>query len=89
MTPPLLRRKLQPPPAWPDLVRRARLLARLDAAVEAGQHVALVAGSGYGKTALLAEWARGRTAAWLTLDAEDAAHAWPPQVAIHQQHPCR
>ncbi|MDB5102259.1 MAG: transcriptional regulator, LuxR family protein [Cyanobacteria bacterium RYN_339] len=72
MSPPILRRKLQPPPAWPDLVRRERLLARLDEAVAAGQHVALVAGSGYGKTALLADWARGRAVGWLTLDAEDA-----------------
>jgi LuxR family maltose regulon positive regulatory protein len=44
----------------------------LDEAIEAGRHVALIAGSGYGKTSLLADWARDRRSCWLSLDPEDA-----------------
>ncbi len=38
-----------------------------------GRHAAIFAGSGYGKTALVAAWCQGRPTAWVTLDAEDAA----------------
>jgi ATP/maltotriose-dependent transcriptional regulator MalT/DNA-binding SARP family transcriptional activator len=68
----ILRRKLMVPPVWPEAVARARLVALLDRAFVEGQHLALVAGSGFGKTALLAEWAGARATAWITLDAEDA-----------------
>ena len=38
----------------------------------AGRHVVVAAGSGFGKTTLLASWAATRAAGWVTLDAEDA-----------------
>lgn len=60
------------PPLWPDVLSRERLLASLDEAIEQGRHVGLFAGTGNGKTTLLAMWARNRPTAWLTLDAEDA-----------------
>ncbi|MBM3268679.1 MAG: AAA family ATPase, partial [Candidatus Sericytochromatia bacterium] len=72
----LLRRKLAVPAPWEGIIPRERLQARLSAAVQEGRHVAVVAGPGYGKTALLAAWCRGpggpARVVWLTLDAEDA-----------------
>ncbi|MEU5262281.1 LuxR C-terminal-related transcriptional regulator [Amycolatopsis sp. NPDC021455] len=59
------------PPA--DLVPRARLLTVLDGAAEAAM-VFVGAPAGFGKTVLLAEWARRRdrgTVAWLSADADD------------------
>ena len=70
---PLLRQKLALPPTWGEFVARPRLAETLDQALASGQHVALFAGSGYGKTALVADWCRHRPHAWVTLDAEDAA----------------
>ncbi len=72
MNRPILRRKLTPPPPWDGAVVRPRLAATLDAALAEGRHVVLCAGTGYGKTSLLADWARRQDCAWLTLDAEDA-----------------
>jgi LuxR family maltose regulon positive regulatory protein len=71
----LLAAKLLVPRARPTFVARPRLLARL----EAGAAVPLTlvsAPPGFGKTTLLAEWARvavaaGRGVAWLSLDAGD------------------
>ncbi|MGV9295744.1 LuxR C-terminal-related transcriptional regulator [Amycolatopsis sp. NPDC003676] len=59
------------PPA--DLVSRPRLLAVLDRAAEAAI-VFVGAPAGFGKTVLLAEWARRRgpgAVAWLSADADD------------------
>ncbi|MFI5589525.1 AAA family ATPase [Amycolatopsis sp. NPDC051758] len=59
------------PPA--DLVSRPRLLTVLDGASEAAM-VFVGAPAGFGKTVLLAEWARSRdheAVAWLSADAED------------------
>jgi LuxR family maltose regulon positive regulatory protein len=59
------------PPA--DLVSRPRLLTVLDGASEAAM-VFVGAPAGFGKTVLLAEWARGRdggAVAWLSADADD------------------
>ncbi|MEV6902802.1 LuxR C-terminal-related transcriptional regulator [Amycolatopsis sp. NPDC051372] len=54
----------------PDFVTRPRLLDALDAA--AGSPVtAVCAPAGFGKTALLAEWATTRPVAWVSLDTED------------------
>jgi DNA-binding SARP family transcriptional activator/tetratricopeptide (TPR) repeat protein len=69
---PLLRQKLKIPPGWASALPRDRLLARFDEAIAAGQHLALIAGSGYGKSTALAAWARARSVAWVTLEAEDA-----------------
>ena len=68
----ILARKLAIPPVWPDTIARARLVETFDRAIDENQHLALIAGSGYGKTAALARWCRERRTAWVTLDAEDA-----------------
>jgi ATP/maltotriose-dependent transcriptional regulator MalT/DNA-binding SARP family transcriptional activator len=72
----LLRRKTAVVVPWEGIIGRERLQARLSAAVRDGKHVAVIAGPGYGKTALLASWCQSAggsaNAAWLTLDAEDA-----------------
>ncbi len=71
----LLATKLYVPRARASAVLRSRLLARLDAGAAA--RLSLVsAPPGFGKTTLLAEWARGaraagRGVAWLSLDAGD------------------
>jgi ATP/maltotriose-dependent transcriptional regulator MalT/DNA-binding SARP family transcriptional activator len=72
MNRPILRRKLTPPPPWDGAIARPRLEAALERALGEGRHVVLCAGTGYGKTSLLADWARRHDGAWLTLDAEDA-----------------
>lgn len=72
MAPDVLRTKLYVPPERPHSVVRERLLARLDGVCDT--RCALVcAPAGFGKTTLLADWARRcRCAvAWLSLDAED------------------
>ncbi|MBS1697474.1 MAG: hypothetical protein JST25_03630 [Actinobacteria bacterium] len=55
------------------MIARGRLLARLDEAVDEHMTTVIAAPSGYGKTVLLAEWARRRpaTTAWLTLTRHD------------------
>jgi LuxR family maltose regulon positive regulatory protein len=68
----LLATKLEVPPPRPDLVRRPRLLERL-APKTACAATLVCAPAGFGKTSLLADWARsgGRAVAWLSLDPGD------------------
>jgi LuxR family maltose regulon positive regulatory protein len=70
---PLLATKLFVPRPRPDLVPRPRLLARLDAGLDAGRCSLLSAPAGAGKTSLLAAWLAqlGRPVAWVTLDERD------------------
>jgi LuxR family transcriptional regulator, maltose regulon positive regulatory protein len=72
MTTPILATKLYTPPPRPNLVRRSRLVERLNA----GLHHKLTlisAPAGFGKTTLVSEWLAGceRPAAWLSLDEGD------------------
>ena len=80
----LLATKLNVPGLRPDLVPRPRLAQRLDDGLAQGL-VLVCAPAGYGKTVLLAEWARhGRApVAWLSLDAgdNDPARFWRHAVA--------
>ena len=80
----LLATKLNVPGLRPDLVPRPRLAARLDESRGRGLILAC-APAGYGKTVLLAEWARGgrQPVAWLSLDAgdNDPARFWRHTVA--------
>ncbi len=78
-TGPLLAGKLTVPPVPPTHVPRPRLLHRLDAG--AGTPVtAVVAGAGWGKSTLLAAWARhtGAPIAWVTLGSseDDPTRFW-------------
>ena len=68
----LLATKLHVPRARHGLVPRPRLVDRLTEAL-AGELTVVCAPAGFGKTALLADWARrsGRPVAWLSLDAAD------------------
>jgi LuxR family maltose regulon positive regulatory protein len=72
MTTPILATKLYIPPARPHLVRRPRLIERLN---EGLQHklTLISAPAGFGKTTLISEWLADcqRPAAWLSLDAGD------------------
>jgi LuxR family maltose regulon positive regulatory protein len=67
----LLATKLEVPPPRPGLVRRPRLLERLTPA--AGGATLVCAPAGFGKTSLLADWARHRgwPVAWVSLDPDD------------------
>ena len=80
----LLATKLYMPASRPELVPRPRLLARLDEGLAPGL-VLVCAPAGYGKTVLLADWARRGEfpAAWLSLDAGDnnPARFWRHAVA--------
>ncbi|MDR2986289.1 MAG: LuxR C-terminal-related transcriptional regulator [Nocardiopsaceae bacterium] len=80
----LLTTKLHVPRLRPGFVPRPRLLGALDEGV-ARRLIMLCAPAGFGKTALLAEWAwQGeRPAAWLSLDAgdNDPARFWRYVVA--------
>ena len=80
----LLATKLHLPGPRPELVPRPRLTARLDEGLARGL-VLVCAPAGYGKTVLLADWARrGRQpVAWLSLDAgdNDPARFWRHAVA--------
>ena len=68
----LLATKLHIPRARHGLVPRPRLVDRLTEAL-AGELTVVCAPAGFGKTALLADWARrsGRQVAWLSLDTAD------------------
>jgi LuxR family transcriptional regulator, maltose regulon positive regulatory protein len=68
----LLSTKLTPPRLPRALVERPRLLETLDGALSTPLTL-LTASSGWGKTTLLAAWARQQTTrvAWLSLDPED------------------
>ena len=72
MTTPLLRTKLKIPRPRPELVLRPRLTERLDEGVYRRLTV-VSAPAGFGKTTLLALWAResALSAAWLSLDESD------------------
>lgn len=70
----LLITRLSPPSERASHVPRDALLARMDAGLAAGRRLTLVAAPpGFGKTTLLAAWARGldRPTAWLSLDESD------------------
>jgi DNA-binding SARP family transcriptional activator len=66
--------KLLPPVAPASLVPRARLLARLDEALERRLTI-VVADAGFGKSTLLSSWAAGVNCAWYSASAEDASLA--------------
>ena len=80
----LLSTKLRPPGPRPDFLPRPRLAERLDEALGRGL-VLVCAPAGYGKTSLLASWARHcpQPVAWLSLDASDndPARFWRHAVA--------
>ena len=80
----LLATKLHMPAPRPGQVLRPRLTARLDEGLAAGLILAC-APAGYGKTVLLADWARRgeHPVAWLSLDAgdNDPARFWRHAVA--------
>ena len=80
----LLATKLYMPGPQAGQVPRPRLLARLDEGLARGL-VLVCAPAGYGKTVLLADWARrgGQPVAWLSLDAgdNDPARFWRHAVA--------
>jgi len=80
----LLATKLHLPGPGPGQVPRPRLMARLDEGLARGVVLAC-APAGYGKTVLLADWARrcGHRAGWLWLDAgdNDPARFWRHAVA--------
>jgi LuxR family maltose regulon positive regulatory protein len=80
----VLATKLHVPRTRPGLVIRPRLSSLLEGA-PAGGLVLVCAPAGFGKTALLADWARrgGRAVAWLSLDAGDSdpARFWRHVVA--------
>ena len=80
----LLATKLHMPAPRPGLVPRPRLGSQLDAGLGRGL-VLVCAPAGYGKTVLLADWARcgQRPVAWLSLDAgdNDPARFWRHTVA--------
>lgn len=74
MPTPLLATKLHIPPLRPSLVRRARLVERLDRGRD--RKLTLVsAPAGFGKTTLVTEWLAGCDClvAWVSLDERDAA----------------
>ena len=80
----LLATKLHVPPAPPGFVPRPRLVRALGDGLARGR-VLVCAPAGFGKTALLADWARGsgRPVAWLGLDDGDSdpARFWRYAVA--------
>ena len=80
----LLATKLHVPGPRPGFVPRPRLAEQLDEGLSRGL-VLICAPAGYGKTVLLADWARSgqRQAAWLSLDAadNDPARFWRHAVA--------
>ncbi len=71
MSLPILATKLYIPPSRPNLVKRPRLIERLNEGLVAGCRLTLIsAPAGFGKTSLVSEWiaAYGKPAAWLSLD---------------------
>lgn len=69
----LLRSKLKIPPAPHRLVSRERLLGALDSSLPTCKLALVCAPAGYGKTTLVAHWARNTAlrVGWLTVDSED------------------
>ena len=84
----LLATKLHVPGPRPDLVPRPRLAERLDEGLARGLML-VCAPAGYGKTVLLADWARRgqQPVAWLSLDVgdNDPARFWRHGVAALDQ----
>jgi ATP/maltotriose-dependent transcriptional regulator MalT len=84
----LLATKLHVPRPQPGFVRRRRLLQALGEGLARGR-VLVCAPAGFGKTALLADWARGggRLVAWLSLDSSDSdpVRFWRYAVAALDQ----
>ena len=84
----LLATKLHVPRPRPDLVPRPRLAERLDEGLARGLML-VCAPAGYGKTVLLADWARRgqQPVAWLSLDVgdNDPARFWRHGVAALDQ----
>jgi LuxR family transcriptional regulator, maltose regulon positive regulatory protein len=84
----LLATKLHVPRPRPDLVPRPRLAERLDEGLARGLML-VCAPAGYGKTVLLADWARRsqQPVAWLSLDVgdNDPARFWRHGVAALNQ----
>ena len=80
----LLATKLHMPASRPELVPRPRLTARLDEGLAQGV-ILTCAPAGYGKTVLMADWARRSRfpVAWLSLDTgdNDPARFWRHAVA--------
>src|SRR5215468_7986318 len=80
----LLATKLHVPGIHPGFVPRSRLVQALSEGLARGR-VLVCAPAGFGKTTLLADWARGdrRPVAWLSLDAgdNDPARFWRHAVA--------
>jgi LuxR family maltose regulon positive regulatory protein len=74
--------RFRPPLQRRGLVRRARLLARLEAVPADVPLIVLSAPAGYGKTTLLSQWAAtgSRPFAWVTVDETDSD---PAQFAHH------
>src|SRR4051794_30846719 len=74
--------RFRPPLQRRGMVRRARLLERLDAVPPDVPLIVLSAPAGYGKTTALSQWADARAdpVAWVTLDATDSD---PVQLARH------
>jgi len=77
MSAPILATKLYVPSPRPDIVRRARLIERLNVGLSHPPHVMLISASaGFGKTTLVSEWTVTLTqsevrVAWLSLDEGD------------------
>jgi LuxR family maltose regulon positive regulatory protein len=84
----LLATKLHMPRPLPGFVPRPRLVQALSEGLERGRAL-VCAPAGFGKTSLLADWARsaGRPVAWLGLDAgdNDPARFWRYVVAALNQ----
>lgn len=70
MLTPMIATRLYIPPPRPEIVHRARLLARLN---EGSKLTLISAPAGFGKTTLISEWVAGcgRPVAWLSLDEGD------------------
>jgi len=68
----LMHTKLYRPASSSDVIPRARLLERLDAALD-GKATLVSAPAGFGKTSLVADWTQTveRPTAWLSLDEHD------------------
>jgi len=84
---PILKTKLYAPPGQPELVRRPRLLDRLNAGLK--RKLTLVcAPAGFGKTTLVSAWIQrvGRPVAWLSVDEgdNDPARFWAYLLAALQ-----
>lgn len=70
----LLRTKLFVPPLRPNLIRRQRLIQRLDEGLQPGHKLTLIsAPAGFGKTTLVSAWAQQtkQPIAWLSLEESD------------------